>query len=83
MPLINCKIHFELNWSNNFVMPNVVGVTALFHNRSVYWNEYHTKIETKNLNQNNFRRIPLDSSFQGVKRLFVIAFNNTDDASKV
>ena len=26
----------------------------------------------------NFTKFPLDSSFQGVKRLFVLAFNNTE-----
>ena len=53
-------------------------------NRSVYWNEYQTKIKTKDLDNNNFTRLSLDSSFQGVKRLFVLAFKNTDDnANKV
>ena len=45
--------------------------------RPVYWNEYQTKIETRNLDNNNFTRFPLDASFQGVRRLFVLAFNNT------
>ena len=40
--------------------------------RPVYWNEYQTKIDN-----NNLTRFPLDASFQGVKRLFVLAFNNT------
>ena len=46
-------------------------------NRPVYWNEYQTKIKTKDLDNNNPIRILLDSTFQGVKRLFVLAFNNT------
>ena len=29
MPLINCKIHFELNWTKNCVMSSVAGVTAI------------------------------------------------------
>ena len=45
--------------------------------RPVYWNEYQTKIETRNLDNNNLTRFPLDASFQGVRRLFVPAFNNT------
>ena len=45
--------------------------------RPVYWNEYQTKIETRNLDNNNLTRFPLDASFQGVRRLFVLAFNNT------
>ena len=28
MPLINCKIHLELNWSKNCMMSNVVGATT-------------------------------------------------------
>ena len=35
------------------------------------------KIETRNLDNNNLTRFPLDASFQGVRRLFVLAFNNT------
>ena len=45
--------------------------------RLVYWNEYQLKIETRNLDNNNLTRFPFDVSFQGVKRLFVLAFNNT------
>ena len=45
--------------------------------RSVYWNEYKSKIETKNADNNNVTRFPLDTSFQGVNRLFVLGFNDT------
>ena len=45
--------------------------------RSVYWNEYKSKIETKTADNNNVKRFSLDASFQGVNRLFVLAFNNT------
>ena len=50
--------------------------------RSVYWNEYKSKIETKNLGANNVTRFPLDASFQGVNRLFVLAFGNTENGDK-
>ena len=50
--------------------------------RSVYWNEYKSKIETKNLDANNVTRFPLDASFQGVNRLFVLAFDNTENGDK-
>ena len=46
-------------------------------NRPVYWNEYQTKIETRNLDNKDLARFPLDASFQGVRRLFVLVFNNT------
>ena len=49
--------------------------------RSVYWNEYKSKIETKGADANNLKRFPLDVSFQGVNRLFVLAFN--DGANRV
>ena len=44
--------------------------------RSVYWNECKSKIDTKTADNNNVTRFPLDASFQGVNRLFVLAFNN-------
>ena len=44
--------------------------------RSVYWNEYKSKIKTKIADDNNVTRFPLDGSFQGVNRLFVLAFKN-------
>ena len=51
-------------------------------NRHVYWSKYQTKIETRNLDNNTLTRYPLDASFQGVRRLFVLAFDNTDDGAK-
>ena len=47
--------------------------------RSVYWNEYKSKIETKTADNNNLKIFLLDASFQGVNRLFVLAFNNTNN----
>ena len=43
--------------------------------RSIYWNEYKSKIDTKPANDQALTRLPLDASFQGVNRLFVLAFN--------
>ena len=50
--------------------------------RSVYWNSYKSKIETKNLDNNDVPRFPLDASFQGVNRLFVLAYGNTTLANR-
>ena len=122
MPLVNCKIHIELNWNNTCVMygadtyaggNNVNNREATFQitrtklyvpivtlstkdnvnlikqlnegfKRSVYWNEYKSKIGTKEADANNFTRFPQDASFQGVNRLFVLAFDNTNNgANKV
>ena len=122
MPLINWKIHLELNWNNNCVMygadtyaggDNVnnrettfkitstklhVPVVTLSTNgnvnlakqlnerfkRSVYWNEYKSKIETKETDANYLLRFPLDASCQGVNRLFVLAFDDVNnDANRL
>ena len=45
--------------------------------KSVYWNEYKSKIETKTVDNGHVTRFPLDASFQGANRLFALAFNNT------
>ena len=101
MPLINCKTHLELSWTNNCVMSSIAGAATFkvtstkFYvpvvtlstkenvnltkrlnegfKRSVYWNKYKSKIETKEA-LNNSVRFPLDASFQGVNRLFVFYF---------
>ena len=104
MPLINRKIHLELNWAIDCIMSTVADTTFRIINtklyvlivtlsskdnvklvklleegfkRLVYWNKYQTKIKTKTLDNNNLTRFPLDASFQGVRTLFVLAFNNT------
>ena len=105
MPLINRKIHLELNWSKDCVMsstiadttfkikntklyvpivtlsskdnPKLVNLLEDGFSRPVYSNEYQTEIETRNLDNNNLTRFPLDASFEVVRRLFVLVFNNT------
>ena len=103
MPLINHKIHLELNLGKNLLMSIIADTefkitsTKLYvpivtlsskdnlklvrlleegFNRSVYWKKYQTKIDSRNLYNDNFTRFPLDLCFQGVRRLFVLAFNN-------
>ena len=51
--------------------------------RHVYCNEYKSKIESKNAEDNNPTRFPLETSFKGVNRLFAVAFNNTGSANRV
>ena len=120
MPLINCKIHLELNWSNKCVIydddtyvggdnandrettfqitstklyvpvvtlstkdnENLIKQLNEGFKRSVYWNEHKSKIETKTADDNNVTRFPLDASFQDVNRLFVLAFDNTENGDK-
>ena len=46
--------------------------------RSIYWNEYKTKEIHEDTDANVFKYINLDPSFQGVNRLFVMAYNRVD-----
>ena len=102
MPLINCKIHLELEWLKNCVLSNVAGAskfiikdTKLYvpvvtlskednkdfieqqnkgFQRSIYWNEYLIKETNQNVHANVYKTFNVDPSFQGVNRLFVMAF---------
>ena len=47
--------------------------------RSAYWIEYKSKIETKHLDNDSIARFPHGASFQGVNRLFVLAFDSTNN----
>ena len=51
--------------------------------RTVVWNKYNSKIEEINIpaNNNNFKRTTLDTSFQGISRLFAAAYK-TDDMQR-
>ena len=46
--------------------------------RSVHWNEYKTKEINEDADANVFKYINLDPSFQGVNRLFVMAYNRAN-----
>ena len=47
--------------------------------RSTYWNEYKTKEQNEDANANMFKYINLDPSFQGVNRLFVMAYSRENN----
>ena len=47
--------------------------------RFFYWNEYKTKEQTENAAANAIKYINLDPSFQGVNRLFLIAYSRADN----
>ena len=55
--------------------------------RSIYWNKYkvidNRLVETANNNEEKYIRELLDSSYQGVKRLFVLAYYNTEGNNQV
>ena len=46
--------------------------------RSIYWNEYKTKEINEDAGANVFKYIKLDPSFQGVNRLFLMAYNRAN-----
>ena len=46
--------------------------------RSVYWNKYKV-ISNKIYNANDYIRELLDASYQGVKKIFILAYDNTGD----
>ena len=46
--------------------------------RTIYWNEYVSKLFTEKVaNKTGITRFPFDAAFQGVNRLFVLAFEDT------
>ena len=47
--------------------------------RSIYWNEYKTKVKNENADASVFKYISLDPSFQGVNGLFLMAYSRADD----
>ena len=55
--------------------------------RSIYWNEYKVTpneiVEIADANEKEYIRELLDSSFQGVNRLFVLAYDNTAGNNQV
>ena len=76
--ITNTKLHVPVGTLSSKDNAKLVKLLEDGFNRPVYWNEYQTKIETRNLDNNNLRRFPLDASSQGVRRLFVLVFNNTE-----
>ena len=92
MPLINCKIKLNLTWKKECVLSTGAGEAVFIINdtklylpvvtkgfqRSIYWNEYKTKEINENADANVLKYVHLDPSFQGVNRLFVMAYNRVD-----
>ena len=55
--------------------------------KKVYWNKYkvisNKIVETANVNEEKYVRKLLDASYQAVKRLLFLAYNNTEDNNQV
>ena len=74
--ITNTKFHVTIVTLSSKDNVKLVKLLQEGFKRPAYWNEYQTKIETRNLDNNDFTRFLLDTSFQGVRRLFVLVFNN-------
>ena len=101
MPLINCKIHLELNWSKDCVISTITATTFKITNtklyvpivtlsgkdnvklvklleegfkRPAYWNEYQTKIETRNLDNKSLTRFHSVLLFKELEDYFFLLF---------
>ena len=97
MSLINCKVDLELNWIEDCILSSAGGSAILStkdsanlakqfsegFKRYVYWNSYETNPAKVIAQGKNLYEL-LNVSFQGVKRLFVLAYaidaNRNDEA---
>ena len=73
-----------LSAEDNVKLSNLLGKGF---KKSVYWSEYkvidNILVEIAANNEEKYIRELLDSSYQGVKRLFVLAYNNTEGNNQV
>ena len=88
MPLINCETHLILTWSSTCVITNSTGAGSFAitdtklsleqlqtgFKRVINWNKYLSKPEL--LSQNPNLNYLIEPSFQGINRLFDLAFEN-------
>ena len=105
MPLINCELNLDLNWSENCVIvaTNATAQAKTFSitdtklyvpfvtllaqyngkllkqlksgfKRTINWNKHKKKVSRERINQ--YLDFLIDSSFQGVNKLFVLSFEN-------
>ena len=80
--ITNTKLYVPIVTLSSKDNAKLVKLLEIGFNRPVYWDECQTKIETRNLDNNNPTRFPLAASFQGVRRLFVLVFSNTEGDAK-
>ena len=73
--LMTQKCTFQLSLCQKMIIKILLSNKIKDFQRSIYWNEYKTKEINENAEANVFKYINLDSSFQGVNRLFVMAYN--------
>ena len=79
----NSKLHVPVVTLSTKDNENLTKQLDQIFTRSIYCNEYNSKTETKAADDNNVLRFPLDASFKGVNRLFVLAFDNAENGNKM
>ena len=88
IPLINCEVNLILTWSKDCVIVPVVTLSTKDNEKllqqiksgfkkEIDWNKYESSIKT--FAQNRYLNYLINSSFQGVNRLFVLVFENEND----
>ena len=57
------------------------------YKRSIYWNKYkvidNIEVSIRNINEEKYIGYQLDASYRGVKRLFVLVYDNTEGNNQV
>ena len=74
MPLINCKINLELNWTKNCIMSNIADTTFKITNTKLY-------VPIVTLSSKDIVKL-VKLLEEGFKRLFVLDLYNTDNGAK-
>ena len=92
MSFINCEVELSLSWDPSCVQSNLVGASTCkitdaklyvpIVNFRFYWNKYKIN-PNQTYNENDYIRELLDASYQGVKRLFVLAYRDFGGANRV
>ena len=77
--ITNTKIYVPIVTLSNKDSVNLTKQLNEGYKRPVYWYEYKSKIESRDFNDQNPVKFYLDASFEGVKRFFALAFNNTTE----
>ena len=58
--ITNSKLYLAINTVSSKNKVKLVKLIEEGFKRPVYWNEYQEKVETRNLDNNNLTRLPLD-----------------------
>ena len=74
IPIVTLSTKYNINLTKQL---NKVGGFK----RSIFWNECKSKIEAKEADANNLKRFTFDASFQGVSKLYVLAYDNTNNGA--